>query len=290
MRYEWSAMLRRMLPLYASVIVVSLLNAVFWHGNLSRMLEGSVLFTLPVFQQIGAFLQIFLGFLYFAVLMGLFFVTLWVIVQRFYQGLLREEGYLMFTLPVKPWQLAASKAVVSLVTATLSGFIGLMAICILIAYDGQNLFQYLLAIPNGISALYQAVASELPPETRPQLFLIGAELVALYGIVGLSIIYHFYAAMSLGQLSKSHRVAWSVIWYLLIYMVSGIAGWLVIGLIVSLPAMVAGNAAIEAFLRQGSGILAVHFVLGLLLACELLELVVKGAITHYILTYRLNLE
>lgn len=30
-------------------------------------------------------------------------------VIRFYSGLLRDEGYLMFTLPVRPWQLVLSK-------------------------------------------------------------------------------------------------------------------------------------------------------------------------------------
>ena len=36
-----------------------------------------------------------------------------VTIQRFYKGLLGQEGYLMFTLPVKNWQLVFSKALVS---------------------------------------------------------------------------------------------------------------------------------------------------------------------------------
>lgn len=42
-------------------------------------------------------------------MVALFVLTMIVIIQRFYKGLLCDEGYLMFTLPVKPWQLIATK-------------------------------------------------------------------------------------------------------------------------------------------------------------------------------------
>ena len=42
-------------------------------------------------------------------------------VIRFYSGLLRDEGYLMFTLPVRPWQLVLSKLLTALLTLVVTG-------------------------------------------------------------------------------------------------------------------------------------------------------------------------
>ena len=57
---------------------------------------------------------------YVAILIALFVIALIFIIQRFYLGLLGDEGYLMFTLPVRPWQLIASKAICALVASTVS--------------------------------------------------------------------------------------------------------------------------------------------------------------------------
>ena len=39
---------------------------------------------------------------------------IWLIIQHFYRNLFSNEGYLMFTLPVKPWQLLLSKTLTTL--------------------------------------------------------------------------------------------------------------------------------------------------------------------------------
>ena len=42
---------------------------------------------------------------YVAILMAMFIITMIFVIQRFFKGLLGDEGYLMHTLPVRPWQL-----------------------------------------------------------------------------------------------------------------------------------------------------------------------------------------
>ena len=52
-------------------------------------------------------------------------------VIRFYSGLLRDEGYLMFTLPVRPWQLVLSKLLTALLTLVVTGLVSFVSVGIL---------------------------------------------------------------------------------------------------------------------------------------------------------------
>ena len=49
-------------------------------------------------------------------------------VIRFYSGLLRDEGYLMFTLPVRPWQLVLSKLLTALLTLVVTGLVSFVSV------------------------------------------------------------------------------------------------------------------------------------------------------------------
>ena len=52
-------------------------------------------------------------------------------VIRFYSGLLRDEGYLMFTLPVRPWQLVLSKLLTAFLTLIVTGLVSFVSVGIL---------------------------------------------------------------------------------------------------------------------------------------------------------------
>mgnify|MGYP006862531551 CR=1 FL=1 len=61
-------------------------------------------------------------------------------VIRFYSGLLRDEGYLMFTLPVRPWQLVLSKLLTALLTLVVTGLVSFVSVGILFGRSmGQQL-------------------------------------------------------------------------------------------------------------------------------------------------------
>jgi hypothetical protein len=52
---------------------------------------------------------------------GVFIASFAIIILRFRDNLLKDEGYLMFTLPVPPWKLIASKAAAAFCCMLLSG-------------------------------------------------------------------------------------------------------------------------------------------------------------------------
>ena len=72
---------------------------------------------------------------------------------RFYSGLLRREGYLMFTLPVKPWQLLLSKFLTALFTLAVTAVLSYGGIALM--FSGTTGVQQLL---HGIKEFFGALS------------------------------------------------------------------------------------------------------------------------------------
>ncbi|MEG1001036.1 MAG: ABC transporter permease, partial [Cellulosilyticaceae bacterium] len=110
-KYEFKATGRTFLPLYGAILIVALVQRFF--GRSSQELFEEL-------NRIGDFATIALV----ALFMALGVITLVVTIQRFQKSLLSDEGYLMFTLPVKTRSLIASKMIVATTWVILSGVVG----------------------------------------------------------------------------------------------------------------------------------------------------------------------
>lgn len=108
MKYEFNSMGRIFLPIYVTLLIIAAVNRVFRIGNLEVGFAISALILVLLFIGLGC-------------------VTIIEIIQRFNKNLLKDEGYLMFTLPVTSTQLIMSKLIISFVWTLLSGFI---AVCV----------------------------------------------------------------------------------------------------------------------------------------------------------------
>ena len=211
-KYEWSAMIRSMMPIYGAAIAVSVLNSLF----LNMFVEGDG----PIarfWQWLTTYFGGIVVFLYIAVLMALGAYTCVITIQRFYKGLLGQEGYLMFTLPVKNWQLVFSKALVSFLIGMLS--VAVSIICIG-ALGGFQFLEALVMAPGVIrDLLVQAFTYDQNFST--QIILFCMELLLAFIIAYFASIYHVYFAVSLGHMAKNHRAFLSVFWYIVITSVLG---------------------------------------------------------------------
>ena len=116
---------------------------------------------------------------------------------RFYSGLLRREGYLMFTLPVKPWQLVLSKFLTALLTCTVT-----FIVCALSSW-------YLFDGIDGFYEVADMILNRLKPRENLMLLLVVLMLFASLceGLL------QVYLSCSIGQLFNKHRVFWSVVIY-----------------------------------------------------------------------------
>ena len=116
-KYEIKATGRIFLPMYALLLVFAGVTRVFMEINTDFMRIPQVL------------TSVLYGFL----VIGVFVLTIAVAIQRFYKNLLGDEGYLMFTLPVKAHSHITAKLFTTLMWAVLSVVATLLSIVILSA-------------------------------------------------------------------------------------------------------------------------------------------------------------
>lgn len=180
LRYDFKSMLRVFVPLWLALLAVSVINhfSLFSASGSPYNVDGIKVIPLLVF---------------FGLMIAAGVLTAVLVIQRFYMGLLKDEGYLMFTLPVKPWQLLTSKVVSAMVVCVLSLGAGVLSVLIL-GYqveDYQRLFETL------------GIAIREYPGTA-------VALLALAVTWGFAAITQIYVSLALGHLANRHRIAWAV--------------------------------------------------------------------------------
>lgn len=199
-KYEFKATGRTFLPLYGAILIVALVQ---------RFLGRSSQELFEELNRIGDFATIALV----ALFMALGVITLVVTVQRFQKSFLSDEGYLMFTLPVKTRSLIASKMIVATTWVILSGIVGLMTFAILFV-NKEFLIQFQGMLPELFTAMKQALQDEGGRQ--------GALLMVQFSIGGflsyIQFILVIYASLAIGQFPKfqKHRTAASFIAFFLI--------------------------------------------------------------------------
>lgn len=161
-----------------------------------------LLLELPVTGFLSHFLMSLLTGLMVLALIAMVVLCFVICVIRFYSGLLRREGYLMFTLPVKPWQLLVSKLLAAMVT--------LIPTCIF-AYFGIALI--LSGTMNGIwNTMFNFSQILDQPLSAGTLILAGLTVLAAVA----NMILRVYFVSCLGHLFRRARIFLSILFYYLI--------------------------------------------------------------------------
>jgi len=197
-KYEWKYLLRFFLPMWGGVLVLSIINhfsfpmMVNGGGSDSREIAGALLFMALVIAVCAVCV-----------------VSLVVIIQRFYHGLLKDEGYLMFTLPVKSGALINAKGLMAVVMMVLTGVVCVAVVFIVatrgVTWNDVSEFFYWMFVEAGWSGLDWT--------------MVILWLVVLCVTSTAEEIYRIYMAMAIGHTAKKHRVGWSVVAYLGVVMV-----------------------------------------------------------------------
>ena len=203
MKHEFRATGRIMLPVMAAMVLLAML------ANLSiRGLAGG-LSDVPVLRFIFILIVVFfvIGIIATAVMAVI------IMVSRFYRNLLKDEGYLMFTLPVSVHEHIWSKLIVSLVWFLVTALV----IFLVMALTGLNLTSTNLEmIINGFPSwaeIRDFLQSSGLFGPLVKVFLQGV-LMALLGTIVTCL--HFYAAMSLGHMFSKDKVLLSIVFYVAI--------------------------------------------------------------------------
>ena len=99
-KYDLKALAKILAPLWGVLLVMGLIFGISIRSNLDGIGNTMIVFSLVVII---------------AVIVAIFVMNVIIVIQRFWNGLLQEEGYLMFTLPVTTRSLILSKVISALI-------------------------------------------------------------------------------------------------------------------------------------------------------------------------------
>lgn len=196
LKYEIKATARVFLPLYLVLILFGIIN--------SLMNYNADNFSVPQFITLT---------LYMLILVGMFVATFIVMIQRFYKNLLSEEGYLMFTLPVKNWKHIVSKLLVSIMWVILSGLTSIISIVIIILQE-LTLSEIFLDLAMAWNKLYSTLGTPL--------YNLSLQLALGFIVSMVNGILLIYVSIAIGHLSNNHKTLASVGAFLGIYTITQI--------------------------------------------------------------------
>lgn len=258
-KYEIKATARMFLPLYAGLLLFALINKIFIEFNLLKTKL--------------AFLPAISGMIYFFIIAATFIITLVVMIQRFYKNLLSDEGYLMFTLPVKPNRHILSKMLVSILWVIISVIAAVLSVLILGYQKGM-----LRDIGTLITSFFK-----LPLERSGPIVLTGILFLLFLLAAIIVFVLQIYASLSLGHLAGKHRILLAFVAYLAISMIWQILMSVGMILLVSIRPLVN-------WVNELQSIHQVQLFLSGMLLVSLVQAVVLYITTNVILSKKLNLE
>lgn len=190
-KYEFRSSIKLMALIWAAIIVSSVLFSLCGNAFQGAVVDGSDPQVAGLFGEIVTFIT---GFMYFMSIMAMIVITLVLIVMRFYKGLFGSEGYLMNTLPVKPWQLITSKGVVAAVLVIAGVAVSVISVMILAGLSGIA----------DITEAFREISAVMKAE--PMLILTAIELLIIVIAGLLKSIYQVYASLAIGQLVNKYRI------------------------------------------------------------------------------------
>ncbi len=215
--------------------------------------------------------------IYMIIMVGMFVMTFIMMIQRFYKNLLSDEGYLMLTLPVKPWKHVISKLFVSMLWIMTSALVAFISILI-IALEKGHITKITLEFPTFYRQAYEQLGASI--------YLLSFELILGLLVTLAAGILIVYASIAIGHLFSQHKMLASFgafiilntltqILYTLISLIPGIFNFSPIH--ISSNDFIGMQTVIQLVIAYG-----IVFI-GLLSAAYF-------AITNFILSKRLNLE
>jgi hypothetical protein len=167
-RYECKALLRILPVLYLANLVLSVVVGI-WVKQTNFNFTGWMMMSIP-----------------------LFVITIALVIQRFRNNFLKDEGYLMFTLPVSPWQLVASKA--------LAAFCAFVAACVVTALS--NMIFWSVSGFSTVSEFFTSILWLIKLEYGDEIL---AWVAPLFLLITVQQLFLIYACITVSQIAPRFR-------------------------------------------------------------------------------------
>lgn len=211
LKHEFKATARLLLPLYLVLFVLTIVDRV----SLSLNLEGS-LGIIPGFSTLA----------YVTSILAIAVVSYVIVFIRFYKNLLTDEGYLMFTLPVKPIDLINAKLLVSFVWNIVSFLLIIASLFgVFLTKDRFHMFI------DGYEMIIAQIQKDLGAGNMT-LFIIEFIVLMILGLINNILI--IYVSIAIGQLFNGHKILGSFAAYIgisTVIQIIGSAAFVILGII-----------------------------------------------------------
>ncbi|MBQ4282570.1 MAG: hypothetical protein IJB96_01425 [Lachnospira sp.] len=203
-------------------------------------------------------------------IVAMFAVIVIVSVTRYYDNLVKDQGYLMHTIPVKPWQLHITKLIVPMVWLAGAVLVALLSV----TAATRTMFSF--------SEIFDTIFRS--EDSSKIIGLIGYMIVAV--ISGFSI---FYVCINLGSLSATSKGLMGFVSYIVIYFINQALN--LVAMVVAMLIVFSGEADVWAVLNSDvppNGFIEATFVAAGIVS--VICIVVYNLISMYILKNKVNLE
>jgi hypothetical protein len=264
-KYEFKSTSRIFLPIYAAILVLSILT------SLKTTNPGSEDLLSVLFPTILAL-----------TFTGLLIMTLIMVVKRFDTNLLSDEGYLMFTLPVKITDLINSKLALSIFWAAASTFLFILSMAIIFFRDIK------------FSRMFYEISKAF--SQFPNAGILTVLTIVIMLLVYINLLLKIYTSLSIAQAFSitGNRIFGGVLVFIGIEI-----GLNIIQTIIMF--IVSTSSLLENYFKKLSIIMSSpnweylypHYPVILLIIITVILLIVNAAFyyaTHYFLKNKLNLE
>ena len=195
------------------------------------------------------------------------------ILKRFYDSMIKDEGYLSFTLPVTIGQHIAAKTIVSYLWMLVSAVY--VVFMILFMFVGQG---------EALASLRESLELAIKEINEQHLWSYVFYIIAALALSIYSYIITGYACFSIGQTWNKNKVLGAFVSYIVLYMVNQIISAIFMGIIFGANILGTNMESMEVADTLFKSVMIFSIVY------TILQSVVYTIITHVMLNKKLNLQ
>lgn len=208
LKHELKATSRLLLPMFLILAVFTVMNR--------------IVLSLNIYKGVLAAISGFITFAYGASILAVIIITSVFVIYRFYKNLMTDEGYLMFTLPVKPSELINSKLLVAILWTTVA-IVAIFA-SLFGVFSGSRHFPVIM---DAFGTIFEQLSYYLGSYIT--LFYIEFVVLLILSIIGS--ILMIYVSVAIGQLINGHKLLGSIGAYIVLSIIIQVVSTVGLGVV-----------------------------------------------------------
>lgn len=272
LKYEIKSTAKIIVPIYVVFLIIAILNRLCFSVFPNYDLD----YGNPIVSLFAIIFSTLLPIFFVIILVGCFILTYVIIIQRFYKNLMRDEGYLMWTLPVKVSSHIFAKLLVAMLWIICTSLVSLCAFAILFV-NFYTLFPDIAELFSVFMYGFQEILGITTSQIWfSSLFFLFTTIMSM-----VSSIIMIYCCIAIGNLSNKHKIACSFLSYIVIN--------IILQTLYTVIVFISSFIAVIADWNPSFPTMYASILISSAIATVILVGVFYG-ITHFILSKKLNLE